>query len=174
MKVFFIVALAKHLHNDPRTEGRTLKDLIIPGLILAVPMALVLAQPDLGTALLIAAIFGTIMFLTHLKLRSFLTLVLAFVVSAPLTWRYLLKDYQRERMVSFLDPETRHPRQGLARLPGEGRDRQRWVHRQGLHAGHAEPAPLPARPAQRLPVLGLGRGAGLRRLRSCWSCSTRP
>ena len=106
MKVFFIVALAKHLHNDPRTEGRTLKDLIIPGLILALPMSLVLAQPDLGTALIIAAIFGTIMCLTHLKLRSFLTLVLAFVVSAPLTWRYLLKDYQRERMVSFLDPNT--------------------------------------------------------------------
>ena len=31
MKIFFIVALAKHLHNDPRTEGRTLKDLVIPG-----------------------------------------------------------------------------------------------------------------------------------------------
>lgn len=106
MKVFFIVALAKHLHDDPRTEGRTLKDLIIPGLILAAPMALILAQPDLGTAMLLAAIFGTIMFLTHLKLRSFVTLVLGFVVSAPLTWRYLLKDYQRQRLTAFLDPEN--------------------------------------------------------------------
>lgn len=106
MKVFFIVALAKHLHDDPRTEGRTLKDLIIPGLILAGPMVLILAQPDLGTALILAAIFGTIMFLTPLKLRSFLTLIGAFVVSAPLTWKYLLKDYQRVRMLSFLDPET--------------------------------------------------------------------
>jgi len=106
MKVFFIVALAKHLHDDPRTEGRTLKDLVIPGLILALPMALILAQPDLGTALLLAAIFGTVMFLTHLKLRSFITLVLAFVVSAPLTWRYLLKDYQRQRMTAFMDPEN--------------------------------------------------------------------
>jgi rod shape determining protein RodA len=106
MKVFFIVALAKHLHDDPRTEGRTLKDLVIPGLILAVPLGLILAQPDLGTAMIIAAIFGSIMFLTNLKLRSFLTLVFSFVISAPLTWRYLLKDYQRERMVSFLDPET--------------------------------------------------------------------
>jgi rod shape determining protein RodA len=106
MKVFFIVALAKHLHDDPRTEGRTLKDLIIPGFILAVPLMLILAQPDLGTAVIILAIFGTIMFLTHLKLRSFITLVVSFVVSAPLTWRYLLKDYQRERMTAFLDPEN--------------------------------------------------------------------
>jgi rod shape determining protein RodA len=106
MKVFFIVALAKHLHDDPRTEGRTLKDLIIPGLILALPMVLILAQPDLGTAMIIAAIFGSIMFLTHLKMRSFITLVLSFLVSAPLTWRYLLKDYQRERLTAFLDPEN--------------------------------------------------------------------
>jgi rod shape determining protein RodA len=106
MKVFFIVALAKHLHDDPRTEGRTLKDLVIPGLILALPLGLILRQPDLGTAMIIAAIFGSIMFLTQLKLRSFITLVLSFVVSAPLTWNYLLKDYQRERMVAFLDPEN--------------------------------------------------------------------
>jgi rod shape determining protein RodA len=105
MKVFFIVALAKYLHDDPRTEGRTLKDLVIPGVVLAAPLVLILAQPDLGTALIITAIFGTIMFLTHLKLRSFVTLLTSFVVSAPLTWRYLLKDYQRERLVSFLAPE---------------------------------------------------------------------
>jgi rod shape determining protein RodA len=106
MKVFFIVALAKYLHDDPRSEGRTLKDLVIPGIMVAVPLVLILAQPDLGTALIIAAIFGSIMFLTNLKLRSFVTLVLVFVASAPLTWRYLLKDYQRQRMIAFFDPET--------------------------------------------------------------------
>ena len=105
MKLFFIIALAKHLHNDPRTEGRTLKDLIIPGLILSVPLVLILAQPDLGTALMLVFIFATIMFLTHLKLRSLVTLVLSLVASAPLTWRYLLKPYQRERLTSFLEPE---------------------------------------------------------------------
>ena len=105
MKIFLIIALAKHLHNDPRTEGRTLKDLIIPGLILTLPLALILAQPDLGTALLLVFIFATIMFLTHLKLRSFLTLVGSLVASAPLTWAYLLKDYQKERLTAFWDPE---------------------------------------------------------------------
>lgn len=105
MKVFFIVALAKHLHNDPRTEGRTLKDLVIPGLILSLPLLLILKQPDLGTALILVFIFVSIMFLTHLKLRSLVTLVVTMVVSAPLAWSYLLKPYQRDRVLSFLEPE---------------------------------------------------------------------
>lgn len=105
MKVCLIIALAKHLHNDPRTEGRTLKDLVIPGMILALPLTLILAQPDLGTALMLVFIFGTIMFLTHLKLRSLMTLVGSLVASAPLTWGYLLKDYQKDRITAFWEPE---------------------------------------------------------------------
>jgi rod shape determining protein RodA len=105
MKLCLIIALAKYLHNDPRTEGRTLKDLVVPGLILALPLLLVLKQPDLGTALILVFIFATIMVLTHLKLRSFVLLLIAITVSAPLTWEYLLKNYQRERLVSFLDPK---------------------------------------------------------------------
>ena len=104
MKIFLIIALAKHLHNDPRTEGRTLKDLILPGAILAVPLVLVLVQPDLGTAMILVAIFVTIMFLTQLKLRSLITLVVTLLASAPLTWRYLLKDYQRDRLFAFMSP----------------------------------------------------------------------
>jgi rod shape determining protein RodA len=106
MKVVLIVALAKYLHNDPKTEGRTLKDLVIPGLILAFPMTLILIQPDLGTALILAFIFGSIMLLTNLRMRSLLTLIAVFVASAPLTWTYLLKDYQRERVTAFWNPEA--------------------------------------------------------------------
>lgn len=106
MKISLIIALAKHLHNDPRTEGRTLKDLILPALILAGPLLLILAQPDLGTALLLVFIFATIMFLTHLKLRSLMTLVISLLLLAPLSWAYLLKDYQKERITAFWDPEA--------------------------------------------------------------------
>lgn len=106
MKVFLIIALAKYLHHDPKTEGRTLKDLVIPAIILGVPMFLILAQPDLGTGLLCAFIFGTIMLLTNLKLRSLVTLAIAFAVSAPLTFTYLLKDYQRDRLLAFMNPEA--------------------------------------------------------------------
>ncbi len=106
MKIILIIALAKYLHNDPKTEGRTLKDLIIPGMILAFPMALILFQPDLGTALILAFIFGSIMLLTNLKLRSLVTLALFFAFSAPLTYKFLLKDYQRTRFEAFLNPDS--------------------------------------------------------------------
>ena len=103
MKVLLIIALAKYLHHDPKIGGRTLKDLIVPGLILAIPMILILAQPDLGTALICAFIFGTIMVLTRLKLRSLVTLAMSFVLAAPATWVYLLKDYQKARIIAFGD-----------------------------------------------------------------------
>ena len=106
IKLALIVALAKYLHNDPKTEGRTLKDLVVPGLILVVPMTLILAQPDLGTAMVCAFIFCSIMVLTNLKLRSLVTLVASFLLSAPLIWNYVLKDYQRERLVAFINPQA--------------------------------------------------------------------
>ena len=101
MKIFLIIALAKYLHNDPKTTGRTLKDLIVPGLILGLPMVLILKQPDLGTALICAAIFAAVMFLTNLKLSSLLVLVVSFAACAPLTWQFILQDYQKERITSF-------------------------------------------------------------------------
>jgi len=101
MKVGLIIALAKYLHHDTKTGGRTLVDLVIPGLILALPMGLVLLQPDLGTAMVLAFIFGSIMMLTQLKVRSIVTLLAGFVVAAPITWFYILKDYQKERVTAF-------------------------------------------------------------------------
>ena len=101
-KIFLIIALAKYLHNDPKTEGRTLKDLVIPAAILGLPMFLILRQPDLGTALMHAFIFISIMMLTNLKLRSLFTLVGTFVASAPLIWLGL-EEYQRGRFRSYFD-----------------------------------------------------------------------
>jgi rod shape determining protein RodA len=103
MKIFLIVALAKYLHNDPKTDGRTLKDLVIPAAILGVPMLMILGQPDLGTALMCAFIFASIMMLTNLKRRSLATLLGAFASAAPLIWAFALQNYQRERFQSYFD-----------------------------------------------------------------------
>lgn len=106
MKVILVIALAKFLHADSKVEGRTLLDLIVPGAIITVPIALILIQPDLGTALLLVATFGTIMMLTQLKWRSIVTLFGVLAGCAPLTWNYLLKDYQRFRILAFINPES--------------------------------------------------------------------
>ncbi len=106
MKLFLIIAVAKFLHDDPKSEGRTLRDLAIPALIASVPMVLVLAQPDLGTALILMLIFVTICALTRIAWKSLVTLVLGVAVLSPLVWTYVLKDYQKSRITAFLNPDA--------------------------------------------------------------------
>lgn len=104
MKVLLVIALAKYLHDDPVVEGRKLRHMAIPFLVVFLPVILVLQQPDLGTALLIGLTFVSVMMLTKLKFRSIVTLLLAFAVSVPLSWNYVLKDYQKRRIHTFLNP----------------------------------------------------------------------
>lgn len=107
MKLALIVALAKFLHDDSRGgEGRTLKDLVGPTLLALVPAFLVYRQPDLGTAIILVLIFASITSMLRLRVRSVLTLLVAFALGLPLGWMYALKDYQRQRITSFLDPEA--------------------------------------------------------------------
>jgi len=105
MKLFLIIALAKYLHNDPKSEGRTLKDLIVPAAIAAVPTVLVGLQPDLGTALILGLIFVSIVAVTRIQTRSVVILAIAGAIVAPLFWTYGLKGYQSERITAWLNPE---------------------------------------------------------------------
>ena len=105
MKLFLIIALAKYLHDDPKNEGRRIPDLVIPALIALVPTLLVLKQPDLGTALILSLVFASICALTRIQWKSLLTLAIGFMVLLPVLWNYVLKDYQKQRISSFLNPE---------------------------------------------------------------------
>jgi rod shape determining protein RodA len=104
MKLFLVIALAKYLHDDPKGEGRTLRDLIAPALITAVPTALVMLQPDLGTGLILILIFGSIASLMRFQLRSLLWLGATAGISAPLFWSHALRGYQNERINAWLNP----------------------------------------------------------------------
>ena len=106
MKLFLIIALAKYLHDDPKSDGRTLKDLAIPALIALVPVGLVMKQPDLGTALILGLIFVSICALTRIAWRSLLYLFVSAGTLVPIMWTYVLKDYQKTRVTAFLNPEA--------------------------------------------------------------------
>jgi len=106
MKLALAVALAKFLHDDPRGEGRTLRDLIIPALLTVIPVLLILRQPDLGTAIILMLIFFSVASLMRLRLPSVGALVALMGIVVPLAWTYGLKDYQRQRVTSFLNPEA--------------------------------------------------------------------
>lgn len=106
MKLFLIIALAKYLHDDPRTEARGLKELAIPAVITAVPTFLVLKQPDLGTALIHLLIFVTICLLTRIRWQTVVGIVVSGGILLPVSWTYVMKDYQKQRILVFLNPEA--------------------------------------------------------------------
>ncbi len=108
MKLFLVIALAKYLHDDSKggIEGRTLKDLAIPAAIAGVPVALIFKQPDLGTALINGLIFVTICLMTRIRWQSLAKLGTFLIVTLPVVWNYILHDYQKERVTSFLNPEA--------------------------------------------------------------------
>ena len=106
MKIFLIIALAKYLHNDPKTEGRKLRDLVVPAAFAALPVILVLRQPDLGTALILLLIFVSIGALMRIQRRSLAWLAGTSIVGGWVSWNYLLKPYQKQRITSFLNPEA--------------------------------------------------------------------
>ena len=106
MKLFLIIALAKYLHDDVKSEERSIKDLIVPGILAGIPTLLVLKQPDLGTGLILFLIFVSIVALGRFKIKSVLLLAGGSIFALEFLWNYGLKAYQKERITSFLNPEA--------------------------------------------------------------------
>jgi rod shape determining protein RodA len=105
MKLGLAIALAKFLHDDSRSDGRTAKDLLVPALLTTIPVLLILRQPDLGTAIILMLIFASVASMMKLPWKSTAWVIGLMAVSVPIAWNYGLKDYQRQRVVSFLNPE---------------------------------------------------------------------
>jgi rod shape determining protein RodA len=106
MKVFMVIALAKFLHDDPRNEGRTLKDLLIPAVLAGVPAALILKQPDLGTASILMLIFFTIAAVTRIEWQSVALFVSTALPAAYVFFTFQAHGYQKQRIDAFINPEA--------------------------------------------------------------------
>jgi rod shape determining protein RodA len=105
MKIALILSLARYFHGCTAEDvGRPLK-LIVPLLMVATPAALVLRQPDLGTAMMIVISAGAVFFLAGVHLWMFLLVAFGAAAAGPVAWQFL-HDYQRRRVLTFLDPEA--------------------------------------------------------------------
>ncbi|MFQ5765544.1 MAG: rod shape-determining protein RodA [Rhodospirillales bacterium] len=105
MKVAMVLALARYFHGGSTDDIRRPAFLIVPLLIVAAPSALVFRQPDLGTALILVMTGGILFFLAGVRLWKFALVAVAAMVSAPIAWQFL-HEYQRRRVLTFLDPES--------------------------------------------------------------------
>jgi rod shape determining protein RodA len=106
MKPALVLALARFYETLPPGLIGTWRSLIPAAALIAMPMGLVLIQPDLGTAVAIAFGGVVVMFLAGLPLWWFLAGGGALVAVTPLIYFFLLHDYQRARVTAFLDPES--------------------------------------------------------------------
>lgn len=92
-------------NKSRRVVGYTMGELWFPFLVIGVPILIVIKQPDLGTGLVTAAVAGAIVLFAGLTFRTFLFLATTGAGAAVLAWFFALKPYQRDRVLTFLDPQ---------------------------------------------------------------------
>jgi rod shape determining protein RodA len=105
MKIALVLALARYFHGLGADDNRRLVKLLVPIGMIVLPVGLVLEQPDLGTAVLLSLSGVVVFFLAGVPLWV-LGLGIGGVLGVmPLAWQFL-HDYQKQRVLTFLDPET--------------------------------------------------------------------
>jgi len=105
MKIALVLALARYFHGLPSENTGRIINLLAPAGLIMVPVALVLKQPDLGTAMMLLAGGAIVFFLAGVRLWIFGAAAVAAAGAAPLIWS-MLRDYQRARLTTFLSPDS--------------------------------------------------------------------
>jgi rod shape determining protein RodA len=102
-KIAVALVLAKFF-GENRRGNPTTTDLLVAGGLAALPLVLIAKQPDLGTAVTIIPVFLAIAYVAGLPMRMLGIIAVVAVLAAPVAWKFALKDYQRQRVLTFIDP----------------------------------------------------------------------
>lgn len=104
IKIVLIILLAKYF-SMRHVEMYRFRHILLSGVYLLIPSLLIFFQPDFGSVLILIAIWLAILFISGINLRHFLVLTLVFLILMSLGWSFLLKDYQKQRIISFISPQ---------------------------------------------------------------------
>lgn len=104
MKMGLVLAMARYFTKVTPERELGFKELIVPGIITMVPAIMVIVQPDLGTGMLLLFIFSMMIFYKRLRWKTIATLGVIGIVSGVLMYNFGLKEYQRKRIHTFIDP----------------------------------------------------------------------
>jgi rod shape determining protein RodA len=105
-KLMLVISLASYYYRRDTGRGFSLKDLVAPICLTGVLFILVLKQPDLGTALMFAAIFISMTLFVKLKWSTVGVIFGTGAAAIPMGWMFFLKPYQKQRIETFLNPES--------------------------------------------------------------------
>lgn len=132
MKLVLILMMARYFHDSPAPrEGYTILHLRRFWPLLFAPLILILLEPDLGTMLLLGAIAFAVLLFVKMRPRTLLALFLVTLILLPVGWHFVLKPYQKQRIVTLFNPGSDprgtgyHRRQsiiavGSGRVTGKG------------------------------------------------------
>lgn len=104
MKISVILVLARYFCKSNPDKEIGMRELIVPFVIAFVPALLVILEPDLGTGLLILLIFFVMAFYRKLKWKTIMILGLIGILSGGVMYKFGLKEYQRKRIITFINP----------------------------------------------------------------------
>jgi len=104
VKLVIILLVARYL-AELKTEVLEIREMLILSVLVLVPAVLVLKQPDLGTCLTYLAVLIVGAFLAGLRWKYVAVIAVVTLLVVPVSWMFLLKDYQKARLVSFMDPD---------------------------------------------------------------------
>jgi rod shape determining protein RodA len=102
-RIAVALVLAKYF-GENRRGNLSLADLAIAGGLALLPVLLIIRQPDLGTAVTVIPIYLAIAYVAGLPTRILAVAAILAVLAAPVAWKFVLKDYQRQRVLTFVDP----------------------------------------------------------------------
>lgn len=107
MKLALIMLMAKILATrNSIGPGMGFKEMALPVVALLVPVGLVMEQPDLGTAMMLLAIGSSMMIFTKVKKSILITAIALGITALPVAWQFVLHDYQKNRVLTFLSPSN--------------------------------------------------------------------
>jgi rod shape determining protein RodA len=104
MKPLLVIALARYFSKQEKRDGYRIRELWLPAIMVALPVVLIVMEPDLGTAALLLAVSVSMILFVGVYRMSILVLAGSFLGSLPLFW-FTMKGYQRQRILTLLDPD---------------------------------------------------------------------
>lgn len=105
MKIVIIMTFARYFSRNHAVEGIGLREIFFPLVLLGVPAVLIMKQPDLGTAILVILVAVSIMIFVGIRWNLVIFGVMAMLPVIYLGWHYYLREYQKNRILNFLNPE---------------------------------------------------------------------
>lgn len=103
-KLAMIIIMAKFLDQQGE-KVKSFRYLLLSGIYVGIPTALILIEPDLGSALIVFLIWLSMLFFSRMNKKHLIVIFLLLAVSSIFAWSYLLHDYQKDRIYTFLDPQ---------------------------------------------------------------------